>query len=342
MLLIVCGEHADINELKLRVTESCFAGDFSYQIAEVAGQRVVFAKLGPSVKHAAVGIGRLMEKFTFGGIFVTGGCAATGEVKYYLGAVSSCAFDYDADYSAVGLKRFRLPNLADGDFVASEKFASAAEEAFTALGKITERGIFASSEKYKLRKNTVESFLRRDIRFTDTDTAAIAAAAHMQNVPYCAVKCVCRSSDSRADLPAEEIADKLSLKAAVLAVEKLAAYSRLIKYKELSEEECLRAVNSAETAVMAVISGGVGYPFTVGVKCYTENDVLYITASSLFYGRKINALAESGRVSVLFTERGKTSAISVLCEGPVTLKRKKDETFITVKSEKMSGRKYIY
>jgi adenosylhomocysteine nucleosidase len=130
-------------------------------------------------------------KYCIDKLIVTGNTGSLEATTAALGTVgiSTNAFQYDVDFTALGVDQYEFPNQTVYQYVANQDLITKAQTAALVAAKTTTTGIYATADSF-LADDTEATALRTntDALFVDTNTADAAQVAYFNEIPYVAIK----------------------------------------------------------------------------------------------------------------------------------------------------------
>lgn len=199
MTLIVAALQSEIDAVVAGMADSTEVSwnGFSRWIGSVAGSGVVVARCGVGKALASLVTQRLIDDIAPHRIILVGTAAAlSASLRVKDTIVGSECIQHDVDATAVGLKKGEIPSLRIREIAGDSGLVAAASAVVPVEGTL-HVGTIVTGDQVISGRETPER-LRREFNAVavDMESAAIALVAHVNAIPFVAVKTI-------SDIPGE-------------------------------------------------------------------------------------------------------------------------------------------
>ncbi len=195
---------------------------------KISGRDVVVSQCGIGKVNAAICVQILADVFSVDAVINTGVAGALlTDLNICDIVLSTCAQEYDMDVGALGYEKGIIPDMDTSIFLSDERMLKLAKDCATKLlpdtkvveGKVVSGDRFVGSDK-------TSKTLRQDFdgACAEMEGAAIAHAAHLNNIPYLVVRAISDRADGNGSNDYNAFKEKAAKKTVALMLAMVAQY----------------------------------------------------------------------------------------------------------------------
>lgn len=205
---IICAMPEEIKELtaQLQDKRTRIIGGKDYLFGTISNQEVVLVESGIGKVEAGITTEHLITDCQADVVINSGSAGGIGQGLHVGDVVISSATAYhDVDATAFNYEYGQLPGK-EPQFIASEKWGKALEEAGEKTGLNVKRGLIVSGDQFIASKEAIDTILRHfpDALSSEMEGAAVGQVATDHHVPYVVVRAMSDTGDEDAGVSFDE------------------------------------------------------------------------------------------------------------------------------------------
>lgn len=216
MLLIIAPDANSVAYLLSQVTinQTVVIGNVTLYTVTYKANQFMIVVSGYGKINVARAITIATERATITGILCIGtiGHLDICRPKIFSAIISSDSFQYDVNFTALGEPIGTLPNMDEGVFDADSTMIANAKLAAMEHDVRYHVGTIATADRF-VSDSCLAYCLRRIFKASgvDSDTGAVGQVAHLNNIPYVAIKVISNNASCDAGIQHEEYEDEALL-----------------------------------------------------------------------------------------------------------------------------------